>query len=137
LPVDSVGAVERGRRARERDGAGGVERAVQPVLAAAVEQLTGEGGLEQRFAAGEGHAAPRDEGAVGEDVGHHLARGHGPAARGAARVGVVAVEAAQRAALQEEDVADAGAVQRAERLDRMDAACDGRVHGAVGSWQWQ
>ncbi|GAA3026207.1 hypothetical protein GCM10020229_41880 [Kitasatospora albolonga] len=86
--------------------AGGVQGGVQAeFVLVAVEQLAGEGRLEQRLAAADGGAAAggADEGGVLRGLGHHRVGGGAPAVAHLHGVGVVAVEAGQRAPGQEGD----------------------------------
>ena len=110
-------------RRLEVAGAGGVERRVDALCLQDGKQLLDERGLEKRFAARDGDAARLlPVGAVAQQAARELRGLNFLAARRIPGVGVVAVRAAQRTALQEGDGAEARPVHSAEGLDRVDAS---------------
>ena len=103
---------------------GGVDGGVHAVLFQEAEGLGHEVHLQQRFAAGEGHAAVLLPVVfVAHQLLAQLGRRHvDEAVAGVPGVRVVAELAAQRAAVQEHGAADAGAVHQREGLEGMDPA---------------
>ena len=103
--------------------AGGIERGVYAVLMQPGKEFLNEFSLQKRFAAGDGYAAAvfpvrtKPESLADQLV--HVGR---CAAFGQPGIGIMAIDAPQRAALHKYDVSHAGAVHRAERLDGMNVS---------------
>jgi hypothetical protein len=115
--------------------AGGVEGGVQTGRLAAAQHRAGEGGLEQRLAAGDRHSSSGccDERPVLVDLRHHLVDGGLPSVPHVPGVGVGAVQAAQRAAADEQHEPGPGAVHSRGQVPEADPArhlFDRRVHSA-------
>lgn len=119
-----VGVPQHALGRREVAHARGIERGVHAVLVQLCEEFFDKPRLHQRLAAGDGHtAAVPPIGAEAQRLARELVRGVRFAALRQPGVRVVAVNAAQRAALHEYDVAHARPVDRAKRLDGVDIAC--------------
>ena len=88
----------------------GVQAGIDAFGVAGAEPVAHEFCLQDRLAAGRGHAAAGGvhEVAVGHRVFHQLFNGHFFAAVGIPGVAVMAIEAAHQAALEEDDKADPG-----------------------------
>ena len=104
------------------DGTGGVERGVETGPRTPFEDVAGEFRLHQRFSARQRDAAGADEVPAGFDFTDHFGGGDFHAAPQFPGVGIVAVAASQRTALQEYDETHSRAVQRTEALKRMHPA---------------
>ena len=103
--------------------AGGIERGVYAVLMQPGEELLDKLSLQERLAAGDGHAAAvlpvRTKPESLSDQLIHVGR---CAAFGQPGIGIMAIDAPQRAALHKYDVSHAGAVHRAEGLNGMNVS---------------
>ena len=103
--------------------AGGIERGVYAVLMQLGEKPLNKFGLQERFAAGDGYAtAILPVRTKPESLADQLVHVGRCAAFGQPCIGIVAIDAPQRAALHKYNVSHAGAVHRAEGLNGMNVS---------------
>nr|BFE74193.1 hypothetical protein GCM10020092_074940 [Actinoplanes digitatis] len=109
---DQVGVVEQPVARPDAEEPGGVQGGVHTLLLAAVQVRLDEGALQQRLAAGDGHAAAGrlDERLEAEHLADQVVEGDALAVSALPGVRVLAVQAAQGAAGEERDEPGAGPV---------------------------
>ena len=127
IEEDEVGSGSGTARSLRPNRPCGVERGVQPFCTAEVEEGFDKLGLEERFASGAGDPSAADEVLIFPHFGHQLFGGEVELvlALDVPRVGIVAKEAAHGASLQKSHKTDAGAIDGAHRLHRVQAADEG------------
>ena len=112
---------------------GGIQTGVDPVLVAKREDLSRKIRLQKRFAARKGDAALLTEiFTVAQDLVYDLLGGIFRAFGISPRVGIVTAFATQMTALEKHDEADAGTVNRAEALKRVNSSHLTWIRGRYG-----
>ena len=111
---------------------GGVDAGVHAHLLGTHEDALGELGLHEDLAAGQGDTALRraENTTVAGNTREQLRVGHGSAVLHEERVGVVTVQAAQRAAVEENRHARAGTVNGGDELPRVNGTQRALTHAA-------
>jgi multidrug efflux pump subunit AcrB len=97
----------------------GVKAGVNAFLLCSMEQLGQQIQLQQGLTARDGNADLLIKAGIFSVLCKHLVHCHGHSCGGIPRIGIVTVKASHGAALQKEDVADAGTIHRAEAFDRV------------------